>query len=196
MKIRAGKKQPPPLNIYIVATATRNNGHHGSAILVKNSIVIERIEPVEKKLIAMEKHQKTLKIRLKLPFFDDFWIKTAYNSPGKQLSTDKTFSGKLKNVFVCGDFNAPHHELNCSYDSENGENLLYIIYEGTLKLLNNGYHTYQTFDGKRKIMLDLHFCDNSVLAHFNDFQISEDVSSDHKVTVTKIFNLRKGEFFN
>ena len=129
-----------------------------------------------------------------MPSFDEFWIRTAYNSPGRLLSTDKIFSGKLKNVFVCGDFNASHYELNCSYDSENGERLLNITDEGTFKLLNNGYHTYQSFDGKFKNMLDLHLCDNSLVAHFNDFKVEEDLGSDHKVTVTTL-NLRKGEVF-
>ena len=142
MKLRTGKKQTP-INNYIVAMETFNNGHHGSAILVKNSIVMKRIEPVEKET---DSNGRTLET-LKMPFFDDFWIITAYNSPGKPLSTDKIFSGKLKNVFVCGDINAPHHELNCSYDSENGEKLLNIFDGGNFKLLNNGYHTYQSFDG-------------------------------------------------
>ena len=130
-----------------------------------------------------------------MPSLDDFWIITAYNSPGKPLSTDKIFSGRLKNVFVCGDFNAPQHELNCSDDSENGEKLRNIIDEGTFKLLNIGYHTYQSFDRKCKNMLDLHFCDNSIFAHFNDFQVSEDLGSDHKVTITTL-NLKKGEVFH
>ena len=161
---------------------------------MKNSIVIKRIEPVEKETDRNGRTLEILKICLKLPSFDNFWIITVYNSPGKPLSTDKIFSGKLKNVFICGDFNAPHHELNCSYDSENGEKLLYIIDEGTFKLLNNGYHNYQSFDGKCKNMLDLHFCDNSLFAHFNNFQVSEDLGSDHKVTITTL-NLRKGEVF-
>ena len=126
--------------------------------------------------------------------FDDCWKITAYNSPGKPLSTDKKISGKLKNFFVCGDFNAPHHKLNCSYNSENREKLLDIIDEGNFKLLNNGYDTYQSFDGKSKNMLDLHFCDKTFFAHFNDFQVSEDIGSDHKVTITTL-NLRKGEVF-
>ena len=66
------------------------------------------------------------------------------------MSTEKIFSGKLKNVFVCGDFNARHQELNCSYDSENGEKLLNVIDKGTFKLLNNGYHAYPSSDGKCK----------------------------------------------
>ena len=127
----------------MVVTENFNICHHGSAILVKNSIVIKRIEPVEKENDSNWRTLETLKICLNLPSFDDFWIVTAYNSPGKPLSTDIIFSEKLKNVFVCGNFNAPHHELNCSYDSENGERLLNIIDEGTFKLMNNGYHTYQ-----------------------------------------------------
>ena len=47
MKFRTGKKTTF-LNNYIVATETFNNGNHGSAILVKNSLVIKQIEPVEK----------------------------------------------------------------------------------------------------------------------------------------------------
>ena len=71
-----------------------------------------------------------------MPLFDDFWIITVYNSSGKPLPTYKIFSGKLKNDFVNGDFNALHQELNCSYDSENEEKLLNVIDEGTFKLLN------------------------------------------------------------
>ena len=193
MKLRTGKKTTS-LGNYIVASETFNNGHHGSAILVKNSIVIKRIEPVEKETDSNGRTLEILKICRKLPSFDNFWIITAYNSTGKPLSTDKIFSGMMKNVFVCGDFNAPNHELNCSYDSENGEKLLNIIDEGNFKLLKNDYHTYQSFDGKCKNMLDLHFCDNSLFAHFNDFQVSEELGSDHKVTITTL-NLRKGEVF-
>ena len=120
MKLRTGKKNNLPQQLH---RCIGNFQHHGSAILVKNSIVIKRIvEPVEKET---DSNGRTLEILcLKLPSFDDFWIITAYSSPGKPLSTDKLFSGKLKNVFIYGDFNAPHHELNCSYDSENGEKIL------------------------------------------------------------------------
>ena len=148
---------------------------------MKNSIVIKQIEPVEKETDSNGRTLETLKNCLKLQSFDDFWIRTAYNSPGKPLSTDKIFSGKFRNVFIFGDSSAPHHETNCSYDSENREKLTNIIDEGTFKLLN-----------KCKNMLDLHFCDNSLFAPFNYFQLSEDLGSDHKVTFTTL-NLRKGE---
>ena len=135
---------------------------------------------------------ETLELCFKLPLFDDFCVITVYNSPGKPLSTKKIFSEKLKNVFVCVDFNAAHHELNCSFDSENGEKVLSVIDEGTFKMLNNGYHTYQSFDRKCKNMLDLHFCDNSFLTLFNNFQVSEDLGSDHKNTINTM-NLKKSK---
>ena len=97
-------------------------------------------------------------------------------------------------VFLCGDFNAPHVELNCSYDSENGEKPLNFINEGTFKLLNSGYYSYQSFDGKYTNMLNLHFVGNSLFMHFNDFQVSEDLGIDHKVTFNTM-DLRKGKIF-
>ena len=100
----------------------------------------------------------------------------------------------MTNVFVCGDFNSPHQELNCSYDSENGEKLLNLIDNGHFKLLNNGHHTYQLFDGKSKNMLDLHFCDSTVFTNFRNFEASEDLSSDHRTTITT-FNRKKSKKF-
>ena len=47
----------------------RCNGHHGSAILVKKSIVIKQIEPVEKEIDSNERILETLNFCLKLPFF-------------------------------------------------------------------------------------------------------------------------------
>ena len=43
-------------------------------------------------------------------------------------------------------------------------------------------------------MLDLHYCDSSLITHFNDFQVSEDLGNGHKITITTM-NLRKGKFF-
>ena len=100
----------------------------------------------------------------------------------------------MTNVFVCGDFNSPHQELNCSYDSENGEKLLNLIDNGHFKLLNNGHHTYQSFDGKSKNMLDLHFCDSTVFRNFSNFEVSEDLGSDHRTTITT-FNLNISKKF-
>ena len=100
----------------------------------------------------------------------------------------------MSNVFVCGDFNSPHQELNCSYDSENDEKLLNLIDNCHFKLLNNGHHTYQSFDGKSKNMFDLHFCDITVFTNFGNFEVTEDLGSDHRTTITT-FNLKINKTF-
>ena len=147
------------LSNYTVATETYANGHHGSVILIKNNIVIKRVEPDEKENDHRGKTLEILKLCITLPFFRDFWIVSVYNSPGKPLSLEKVFSERMSNVFLCGDFNSPHQELFCSYDSDNGEKLLNLIEKGHFNLLNNGYYTYQSVDGKSRNMLDLHFSD-------------------------------------
>ena len=183
-----------PLSNYIVATETYANGHHGSVILTKNNIVIKRVEPVEKENDYRGKTVEILKLCITLPFFGDFWIISVYNSPGKPLPLEKIFSESMSNAFVCGDFNSPHQERNCSYDSENGEKLLNLIEKGHFKLLNNGHYTYQSVDGKSRNMLDLHFCDSTVFAHFNNFEVSEDLGSDHRTTITTL-NLKTSKMF-
>ena len=100
----------------------------------------------------------------------------------------------MSNVFVCGDFNSPHQELNCSYDSENGEKLLNLIEKGYFKLLNNGHFIYQSVHGKSRNMLDLHFCDSTVFTNFNNFEVSEDLGSDHRTTITTL-NLKISKMF-
>ena len=183
-----------PLSNYIVATETYANGHHGSVILIENNIVIKRGEPVEKENDYRGKNLEILKLCIKLPFFGNFWIVSVYNSPGKPLSLEKAFLERMSNVFVCGDFNSPHQELNRSYDSENGEKLLNLIEKGHFKWLNNGHYTYQSVDGKSRTMLDLHFCDSTVFTNFNNFEISEDLGSDHRTTITTL-NLKISKMF-
>ena len=75
----------------------------------------------------------------------------------------------MKNVFICGDFNAPHKELNCTYNTEDCDKIIEIIKTGTFKLLNNGYNTYQSYQGECRNMLDLHFADQSVFKFFDTF---------------------------
>ena len=112
----------------------------------------------------------------------------------KTTFTRKVFSERMSNVFVCGDFNSTHRELNSSYDCENGEKLLNLIEKGHFKLLNNGHYTYQSVDGKSRNMLDLHLCDSTVFTNFNNFEVSEDIGSDHRTTITTL-NLKISKMF-
>ena len=66
------RKKSIPLNNYIVATETYNNGHRGSAVSVKNSIVIKRKAPVEKETDSNGRTLATLKFALSCPFLMSF----------------------------------------------------------------------------------------------------------------------------
>ena len=77
----------------------------------------------------------------------------------------------MKNVFIFEDFNAPHQELNCTYYTENGDKIIETIEAGKFKLLNNGYHTYQSYQGECRNTLDLHFADQSVFKFVDTFYV-------------------------
>ena len=92
----------------------------------------------------------------------------------------------MSNVSVCGDFNSPHQELNCSYDFENGEKLLNLIEKGHFKLQNNCHYTYKSVDGKSRNKLNLHFCGSTVFTNFNNFEVSEELGSNHRTKITTL----------
>ena len=100
----------------------------------------------------------------------------------------------MKNIFICGDFNAPHQELNCTYNTENGDKIIEIIETGIFKLLNNGYHTYQSYQGECRNMLDLHFADQLVFNIFDTFYVSDDFGSDHSSTITTLNIVTQSRF--
>ena len=97
-------------------------------------------------------------------------------------------------MFIFGDFNSPHQELNCTYNTENSEKLLEKIDDRNFKLLNNGYPTFQSNQHKSQSVLDLHFCSLSVVKYFDNFQVLEDFGSDHSATLTSLKLKNQTEF--
>ena len=100
----------------------------------------------------------------------------------------------MKNVFICGDFNAPHQELNCTYNTENGDKIIETVETGKFKLLYNGYHTNQSYQRECRNMLDLHFADQSVFKFFDTFYVSDDFGSDHSSTITTLNIMTQSKF--
>ena len=101
----------------------------------------------------------------------------------------------MKNVFICGDFNAPHQELNCTYNAENGDNIIEIIETATFKLLNNSYHKYQLYQGERRKMLDVLFADQLVFKFFDTFCVFDDFDSDCSSTITTLNIVTQSRFY-
>ena len=76
-------KKRTPLNNYIVATETFNNGSQGPAILVKNSIVIKRTERADKETDSNGRTIETVKFCLKMASFDYFLYNNCLQFPWK-----------------------------------------------------------------------------------------------------------------
>ena len=129
-----------------------------------------------------------------VPVIGHLWVIALYISSGRDLNLSEIFETGMKNVFICGDFNALHQELSCTYNSENSDKIIEIIKTGTFKLLNNGYQTYQSYQRECRNMLDLHFCDQSVLKLFDTFYVSDDFGSDHKSTITTLNVVPQSKF--
>ena len=107
-------------------------------------------------------------------------------SSNQNLNFNEIFDCNLQNMLICGDFNSPHQELNCTYNTENGQKLLEIIDDGNFKLLKNSYPTYQSNQHQSQSMIDLPFCSLSVFKYFDNFQVLEDFGSDHSATLTSL----------
>ena len=140
---------------YFVVTETRASKSHGSIILAKKGTTIIEVKPEKFDRNERGKIFEILKACFEVPAIGYLWVIALYNSPGRDLNLSEIFETEMKNVFICGDFNAPHQELNCTYNTENGENIIETIETGNFKLLNNGYHTYQSYQGECRNMLDL-----------------------------------------
>ena len=107
-------------------------------ILAKKGTTI--IEAKPEKFVRNDRGKVFEKIKacFEVPVLGHLWVIDLYNSAGRDLNLSENFETDMKN---CGDFNAPHQELNCTYNTENGDKIIEAIESGTFKRLINGYHT-------------------------------------------------------
>ena len=171
---------------YFVVTKTRANKSHGSMILAKKGTIIIEVKPKKFDRNDRGKVFQIIKACFEVPVIGHLWAIALYNSPGRDLNLSEVFEIGMKNVFICGDFSAPDQELNCTYNTENGDKTIETIETGTFKLLNNVYHTYQSYQGECRNMLDVHFADQSVCYFIDTFSNSDDFGSDHRSTITTL----------
>ena len=169
---------------FIVTEANASN-LHGTVIIAKKGINVKEVRPIISRKNSNGQALEIISVNLETPIIGNLWIISVYNSPNQDLNTTEIFDNNPQNVFICGDFSS-HQELICTYNTENGEKLLEIIDKGNFKLLTNGYPTYQSNQHKSQSLLDLHFCNLSVLKHFDNFQVLEDFGSDHSATLNSL----------
>ena len=184
-EVKSGQKENLT-DDYFVVTETRASKSHGSIILAKKGTTKKEVKPEKFDRNERGKIFEIIKACFEVPVIGHLWVITLYNSPGRDLILSEIFETEMLNSFICGDFNAPHQELNCTCNTENGDKIIETIEIGKLKLLNNGYHTYQSYQGECRNMLDLHFADQSVFKFFHTFYVSDYFGSDQSSTITTL----------
>ena len=167
---------------YYIASSTDESRHHGSLIMVRKGLETVEVKPAIVKEGENGKVLELLRIKVRLTINSFLWVTSVYNSPDLPLDPLGIFDVSLENHIILGDFNSPHEDLNCNYNSENGQKMVnFIESQQHFRLLNNGYGT-----NTHNNMIDLHFCDESLHKYFSDFEVLDDYGSDHKVTVSKL----------
>ena len=158
-----------PIDNCFVVRETRGSRSHGSIFQQRRKTTIVEAEPEKFDRNERGKVFEIIKACFEVPVLGHFWVIVLYISPGCDLNLSKIFEIEMKIVFICGDFNASHQNLSCTYNIENCEKLLKTIKTGTSKLLNNGFYTYQSHQRERQYMFDLHFTDQTVFNFFDIF---------------------------
>ena len=108
---------------YFAVTETTASKSHGSMILAEKGMAITEVKP--EKSHRNERGNKVfeiLKACFKVLVLGYLLVIALYNPAGRELSRSEIFETDMKNVFICGDFNAPHQKPNCTYKTENGKN--------------------------------------------------------------------------
>ena len=162
-------------NFSLVTFINCSKSTHGSAIFIRKNLKVSKIcNPIE-----IRDRQLVLEILRVQIFFNDqqmCWISCVYNSPSMPLRTDLVFDENFYPCITVGDFNSPHANLRCSYNTDNGEKLCDLINSDKIILLNNGQHTFLHASTKTENMLDLHFTDsNEILSLFSAFYTDENL---------------------
>ena len=165
---------------------SKKSNFHGSVIIAKKGIKVKEVRPITSRENSNGQALEIIDVNLETPIIGNLWIINVYNSPNQNLNFNAIFYCNLQNMLICGDFNSSRQELNCTYNSKNGEKRPEIIDDRNFKLLNNGYPTYQSNQHQSQSMLDLYFCSLSIIKYFDNFQVLEDFGSDHSATLTSL----------
>ena len=169
-----------------IVTEAKASSFHASIIIAKKVLKVKEVRSITSRKNSNGQTLEIIGVNLETTIIGNLWIINVYNSPNQNLNFSEIFDSNLQNMLICGDFNSPYQELNCTYNTKNGKKLLEIIDNGNFKLLKNGYPTYQSNQHQSQSMLDLHFCSLSIFKYFDNFQVLEDFGSDNSSTLTSL----------
>ena len=150
----------------------------GVAFLVKHGLVVNKEYRNEDFNIITE--NEALAINLELSNNQNLTLATIYCPNGNPSSSlFHAISNLSDNVMFIGDFNSKLESFGCAKKNTSGPMLKTIQNKLNLIYLNNDEHTHMDRANGSTDILDMAFVSPNLAIHHIQFQIGEDLGSDH-----------------
>ena len=150
----------------------------GVAFLVKHGLVVNKEYRNEDFNIITE--NEALAINLDLSNNQKITLATIYCPNGNpNLSLFQAINNLSENVMFVGDFNSKLESFGCAERNTSGPMLQNIQNQLNLIYLNNDEHTHMDRAKGSKDILDVAFISPNLATHDIQFQIGDDMGSDH-----------------
>ena len=150
----------------------------GVAFLVKHGLVVNKEYRNEDFNIITE--NEALAINLELSNNQNLTLATIYCPNGNPSSSlFHAISNLSDNVMFIGDFNSKLESFGCAKKNTSGPMLKTIQNKLNLIYLNNDEHTHMDRANSSTDILDMAFVSPNLAIHDIQFQIGEDLGSDH-----------------
>ena len=150
----------------------------GVAFLIKQGLVINKEYRSEDFNIISE--NKALAINLELSHNQNLTLATIYCLNGNPNSSLFQTINNLSDTVMCvGDFNSKLESFGCAQKNPSGPMLKNIQNKLNLIYLNNDEHTHMDRANGSTDILDMAFISLNLAMHGIQFQIGDDLGSDH-----------------
>ena len=148
------------------------------AFLVKNGLVVNKEYRNDDFNIITD--NEALAIRHKISNNQNLTLATIYCPNGNpNISVFQTINNLSDNVMSVGDFNSKLESFGCARKSIYGPMLKNIPKQLNLIYLNNDEHTHMDRSTGNTDLLDMAFISPNLAKHDIQFQIGDDLGSDH-----------------
>ena len=157
----------------------RSTGQGGGvAFLVKNGIVVNNEYRNDDFNIITD--NEALVIKLKISNNQNFTLATIYYLNGNpNLSLFQTINNLSNNIMFVGDLNSKLESFGCAKKNTSGPMLKNIQKQLKLIYLNNDEHAHMNRSTGNIDLLDMAFTSPNLAKHDIQFQIGDDLGSDH-----------------
>ena len=157
----------------------RSTGQKGGvAFLVKHGLVINK--EYRKNDFSIITENEALAINLDLSNTQNVTLATIYCPNGNPtLSLFQTINNLSDNVMFVGDFNSKLESFDCAKKNTSGPMLQNIQNQLNLIYLNSDEHTHMDRANGSTDILDMAFISPNLAKHDIQFQIGDDLGSDH-----------------